>query len=422
MNYKGRSGYRLKKGASGELRWHKEEAKQPLLPDKQLRTKSGDVIYRQPSFKITKEDLNLDTHPDQFYNSRERLVLPTLDYNGNRDHSAPDTIFHGTRYEFKDFDSSAFGRPKTTGHWNNVLGSHFSTSRDVAQFFADGTIVGNGIDRRAVFNRIPDGESGRVIEVAVGIKNPIMIAHEADFDAYAAAYILLGDDISDDELDASAHAFGRSTVRDIKSIRSNPKDGQLQKLKSMMRNISGDLSPETIFKELYVDADQKGGTDADGKVRHAAWYAAMLKSGDKFKGFLEDLGYDGMIYRNFMEGGIGVTPFDNKQITIIGEDRTGTKLHRPTSRTLYEQGARGKHSADHKEYNQQIELLQDELMAAKDSYSLTASIKTGEEVGSRFEGIDKARRMWRKIYTGDKTDGIYKQIVTAHLKKYGGKE
>ncbi len=93
----------------------------------------------------------------------------------------PHDWYHGSKHEFHEFGDPAENSPLAyeddlddTGHWNTLLGNHFTSDHQVAADFANG-----GHSSAA---NSSGSQSGRVIHTKLHLKNPKVYASEHDMD------------------------------------------------------------------------------------------------------------------------------------------------------------------------------------------------------------------------------------------------
>lgn len=330
--YKKKSGYQLKKTETGKMRWHKivkssvDEIRSSqrmtvgsaaissgkYLIDKNKHKRIESIIPGVPqmSFVPPVGSMDLSIPVDKFYDISQRLWLP------KRSGAPGDLFFHGTRYLFSEFAQDADDKPMGTGHWNNVLGNHFSENEDTAAKFKAGSVSnGHMMDPRSRW-REKRGE-GRIIQAVIGSKKPIIVREEADFDQLALAYVI-NKNWSDEDIEGLRGLIGKNKRDRLISLVSDTGLTERERLKKLTETIGYDFSMSEAYQHIYADSEAYSDDDEDDEGI-PSWYQNMISDSQDFKRFLRGKGYDSMIYNNKVEGGIGVSPFDNKQISIAEE-------------------------------------------------------------------------------------------------------
>lgn len=229
----------------------------------------------------------------------------------DRDTTHPEEWYHGSTEHFTHFDNPSdrehysdheSGPHNEHVHWNNWLGTHFSSREDVAADFSRGD-----------YHDQEEGEEpqhGSVTHAKLHIKNPKIYKSEFDMDreAYGREY------------DRGNHPFKHDENFE-EAWQGDPHLGHHQDLREQK-----DLVPNGT------------GGHNDNRTRFMRWLGAHPDSkqiGLRFKKHLEDQEYDGVVYGNEIERaqGQGATHpsaavFHPHQIEI-------------TQHHIYDQGKRG---------------------------------------------------------------------------------
>ena len=400
--FKKKRGYTLKKGKSGEMRWHKDPvAKKTSYKVKNTSKKSRELeianrIFpgvNQNSFKMTPEELNLDVDPDTFYGNGSRLVLPSR--FGTLSHHAPDVSYHGTRFQFDEFADKPLERPFHTNHWNAALGNHFSNDRSVSDTFANGRKYSGNIEvaRSKGFNVIEDGK-GRVIEVVLDIANPLVVANEDGLGEVASAY-MLNKLVTPRQLDILGNSIEPSAFDEIGRIRGSAMsdfDKEMEIL-HILQDSSVSLEPNLIYSHFAASREDRN--------------KRSLNAGLRFKkDRLIRNGFDGVVYKNDIEIGsgadVGLIPFSNKQIRLTHGERKSSNQIMKDNRWI-----EGKHVDDFKEYSDELDTIIRESPRKATDKKL--------ELNSRFATINKARDIYNRLaHQPEYRKGVFNMLRQIH--------
>ncbi len=373
MTYKGRSGYRLKKGKSGDMRWHKDSEFGAAL-DKHLKTAGATSPgharalkmfpgMKQASFSRSSLDMRLSSTPAKFYG--DSIIIPTDRMMS--EWRAPDVMHHGTRSNFDKFAESPFDREfgSQTAHWNNALGNHFTPSMAVARKFSTARQSDDEWE-------LVEDEKSRIIPVRLAIKNPLVANSERYLDELAGFYSL--SQLNDSEKHEMMTGRGGDEYRELFKILDNDKLDFVDKMREtellsdslsgldsrgwrqqhsfrtdlsrMMSNFDGYYSRKSDkFKKGVrerIRGEDKQAPPSYGQQR-------QLELGMQFRDMLRTIGFDGVIYKNNREGSIGVAPLSNAAIQYVNRHMAPSVTELMTERL-----AKGKHLQEHKDLNDEL--------------------------------------------------------------------
>jgi hypothetical protein len=228
---------------------------------------------------------------------RHEAVLPMPGYRNP--HTGGDEFFHGTRaypeelsqHGFTDpmeFDSGAFEQPdsESPGHWNSLLGTHFTADHDIAKEFALGEHSSGANDRGADAFR---GEARHVLHARLGLHNPKVYDSEHDMDH-----------------EAYEHEFkaGNHPVNHVPQLDSEDEDDRYE---------AEEMWPETHrLHQQYGTKHPIRRDTIEGSFGYAnnphpvrtTWlnrHPDRWGIADRFRKRLQDQGHDGIVYGNEYE-------------------------------------------------------------------------------------------------------------------------
>jgi hypothetical protein len=195
----------------------------------------------------------------------------------NKDTTHPEEWYHGSTEHFTHFDDPSdrdhrsdyeSGPHNEHVHWNNWLGTHFSSREDVAADFSRG----NYQEREEG----DEPENGSVTHAKLHIKNPKVYKSEFDMDR---------------------EAYGREYDRGNHPVKHDPEfEGEWEGDPHLGHH-------EDLRKQKDLVPNGTGGFN-DNRTRFMRWLGAHPDSkqiGLRFKKHLEGQGHDGVVYGNEIE-------------------------------------------------------------------------------------------------------------------------
>jgi len=220
----------------------------------------------------------------------------------NNPHTGGDEWFHGTQARPEElghgFDdpasmaSGAFEMPDAEegGHWNALLGTHFTADHDVAKQFAKGEHASGANDRQDdEFEHDPRPVSQGVVHARLGLHNPKVYAseHDMDHEAYEHEY-----------------AAGNHPSNHVPGIGSHDEDDddayEAEEMWPNAHRIAKDYGHDKIPASTYGHH----GTQLANHPMRTGWLNTHPDKFDiagRFKKRLQDQGHDGVIYGNEYE-------------------------------------------------------------------------------------------------------------------------
>ncbi len=217
-------------------------------------------------------------------------------------HTGGDEWFHGTQARPEElghgFDdpasmaSGAFEMPDAEegGHWNALLGTHFTADHDVAKQFAKGEHASGANDRQDdEFEHDPRPVSQGVVHARLGLHNPKVYAseHDMDHEAYEHEY-----------------AAGNHPSNHVPGIGSHDEDDddayEAEEMWPNAHRIAKDYGHDKIPASTYGHH----GTQLANHPMRTGWLNTHPDKFDiagRFKKRLQDQGHDGVIYGNEYE-------------------------------------------------------------------------------------------------------------------------
>jgi hypothetical protein len=256
------------------------------------------IAFHPDQVKIT------ETHggyePCRFDDMRHEAALPLRNpHTGGRE------WYHGTQAEPEELKPHGFADPMSMapgayehpeseegGHWNALLGTHFTADHDVARAFAEGEHSSGANERHGEWEGNEWGEPHRgIVHARLGLKNPRVYGSEHDMDHEAYEHEYAAGNHPSDHVPGIGRAAGEG---------DEDEQYEAEEMWHHAHQIAKDYGHGKIPASTYGHMR----TPFEGHPMRTAWlntHPDKWGIANRFRERLQAAGHDGVIYGNEYE-------------------------------------------------------------------------------------------------------------------------